>query len=138
MAEKVMDKRLGEYVNAKENLTFVGKIFAKIVEHVYNYGNKKSEGFGCTAIGYDENVEYIDKEKHQALRWLVENDYLFCYENVTKETYTCKFGRYGSYGGGYYTEIVNRYGVTQKGWAIAHLYVEEFDIVAWRKKRDSK
>ena len=110
------DWRLGRYITVKENLTLTGWIFASIVVHSYTVGG----GFGSRRIGMKEAVKSVpfNKEEHQALRWLVENGYLFCYENVCAK---CGFSKR-------YVKNFNMYGVTQKGWEIAHLYVKERHI----------
>lgn len=111
------DKRLGKCVVCKENLSNIGKIFAEIVCEAYNNGWR--QGFGSTSIAFYETLLDVrkNKEKHDALMWLVKNGYLYCYENTYAKIWRNKYSCYYDY--------CNRYGVTKKGWHVAHFYVEE-------------
>lgn len=116
------DKRLGNKVKAKTNLSAIGSVFAELVCEAYNRGWQ--QGFGSRSIAFNEKVLEIKnaKEKHNALTWLVENGYLFCIEKSSTKIwlspYYCRWC------------ICNRYGITKKGWRVAHLYVEEMEAAA--------
>lgn len=117
------DWRLGKEIVSKDNLSATGKVFAVAVCEAYNNGYKK--GFGSTSIAVYETDYDIrkNKEKHEALKWLVKNGYLYCREhefaNIWRDKYTCCY------------DVCNRYGVTKKGWGIAHMYVKEMEKPAW-------
>lgn len=124
------DRRFGLWVENKSNLSVTGNVFADVVCHVYNYGginsnwladNSDKACFGSTVIGFEEYVRRNGygkySERHKALTWLVENGYLFCHANkLIKEwvgKYRCN------------RKLVNWYGITKKGWEVAHLYIQE-------------
>lgn len=120
------DLRLGKEIVSKDNLSATGKIFAEIVCGAYNNRWKKyyatqncKTGFGSARIAYYETRFNArkNKDRHEALMWLVKNGYLCCYTNGSakawKEKYSC------------YYDVCNAYFVTQKGWSVAHLYVQE-------------
>lgn len=117
------DWRLGKEIVGKDNLSATGKIFAELVCEAYNNGFKK--GFGSSSIAYYETRFNArkNKDRHEILMWLVKNGYLYCFENgyakIWRDKYTCCY------------DVCNRYGVTKKGWGIAHMYVKEMEKPAW-------
>lgn len=116
------DKRLGDKVKVKTNLSDIGSVFAELVCEAYNHGWQ--QGFGSRSIALNEDIFEVKntKERHNALVWLVKNGYLFCFEEVhTKIWLSPHYCRW---------YLCNRYGVTKKGWRVAHLYVEKMEDAA--------
>ena len=61
---------------------------------------------------------HLDGFGEDDVNWLIENGYIF---HRTVERSRSR-GRYGQYGRVYRTD--DDFGITEKGWAVAHLYLE--------------
>lgn len=99
-------------------MTDRGKAFAKVIRDVCWV-----KGWGTT--GTARRFPGIDKEEAKALYWLVENGFLFHYEQ----------DRYDKHRNWRYKHpTADVYGVTKKGWSVAEMYVRaaEKEIPGYR------
>jgi len=93
-------------------VTSKGKAFTAIVSWVHDF-----HGFGSTktCTQYLRALDYVnDGYTKYDLEWLVKNGYLFHYQVERydrKRNWRYKF------------RVDDIYGVTKKGWSVAHLYV---------------
>lgn len=95
-------------------MTSKGKAFSHVATWIYEF-----HGFGSTktCTEYHRALDIISDGYTQSdLEWLVKNGYLFHYQ-----VERCNPKRNWRYK--YRTDDI--YGVTKKGWSVAHLYVSE-------------